>query len=274
MVTGPCEDIEACFIWSDDFEGYPTGTYIAVAGAPDWNTWIAGNEGTEMDSQISDEASVSGTQSMKIFSDNPVGGPMDVVYVAGETGQLELSFNLLVAEGHSGYYNFQENAIPGLDWAFECTISADGTASFLVDSDNVGSFALGAGWHNLSHLVDTENDRMNIYKDGAFMLQLPYDGLELGGVNFYAAGDTATLPLYYVDDMELYEVQPLLSSAASILRHAITIQNPWPMMVLARTLRFTIVKELASTTLTAMAFVMNLKSLVVPSSRRAITTRP
>ena len=208
-VSISCDDPDACLLWSDDFEGYPTGTYIAVAGAPDWETWIAGNEGTEMDSQISDEASVSGTQSMKIFSDNLAGGPMDVLYVAGETGQLELSFNLLVPEGYSGYYNFQENAIPGLDWAFECTISADGTASFVVDSDNVGSFALGAGWHNLSHLVDTENDRMNIYKDGEFMLQLPYDGLELGGVNFYAAGDDATLPLYYVDDMELYQAQPL-----------------------------------------------------------------
>ena len=200
----------SCNIWSDDFEGYPTGTYIAIAGAPDWNTWIAGNEGTEMDSQISDEQSVSGTQSMKIYSDVLTGGPMDIFYVAGESGQVEFSFNLLVPSGSAGYYNFQESATAGLNWAFECTIGGDGMANFVIDGVDYGGFMLDGSWVHLSHLIDTQNDVMNVYLDEEFVLQLPYDGTEFGGANFYAGGDGVAYPLYYVDDVELYEAESVL----------------------------------------------------------------
>ena len=39
----------------------------------------------------------------------------------------------------------------------------------------------------------------------------PYDGEQIGGVNFYAAGDGMTLPLYYVDDISVTTLETLPS---------------------------------------------------------------
>ena len=47
---------------------------------------------------------------------------MDVVLVAGLEGAYEVTFNMLIPEGNSGYYNVQENQVPGTAWAFECVL--------------------------------------------------------------------------------------------------------------------------------------------------------
>ena len=106
-------------LYTEDFDGYAVGDYISVEGAPAWAVWTAGNEGGDMDAQVSEEAALSGTQSLKIFGTN-AGGPMDVVLVAGLEGAYEVTFSMLIPEGNSGYYNVQENQIPGTAWAFDC----------------------------------------------------------------------------------------------------------------------------------------------------------
>lgn len=199
-------------LFSEDFEGYAVGDYIAVEGAPAWAVWTAGNEGGDMDSQVTDEAALSGSQSIKIFG-AVAGGPMDIVLVAGLEGAYEVTFNMLIPEGNSGYYNVQENQIAGTDWAFECNLNADGTVNYNVDGVAVatGAFTPGA-WLKVTHYIDTDSDLMHLYLDDVYLAQVPYDGLQIGGVNFYAAGDGVNVPTYYIDDVLVDVTDPVVDN--------------------------------------------------------------
>jgi hypothetical protein len=42
-------------------------------------------------------------------------------------GLVDVSFNLLVVKGKSGYFNFQSTTTPGTGWAMEFFINNDGT---------------------------------------------------------------------------------------------------------------------------------------------------
>ena len=189
---------------SEDFEGYAVGDYISVVGEPAgaWNTWIDGNAGTTMDAQISDEAALSGANSLKLFG-GVAGGPMDIMLLAGITGAYEVTFNILIPEGNSDYYNVQENIIPGTSWAFECNLNGNGSVNYNIDG---GAYTLDASytqgeWLKIAHLIDTDSDLMHVYFNDEYVGQLPFDGVEIGGVNFYAAGDGLTTPTYYIDDV-------------------------------------------------------------------------
>lgn len=199
-------------LYSEDFEGYAVGDYIAVEGAPAWAVWTAGNEGGDMDAQVTDEAALSGSQSIKIFG-AVAGGPMDIVLVAGLEGAYEVTFNMLIPEGNSGYYNVQENQIAGTDWAFECNLNADGTVNYNVDGVAVatGAFTPGA-WLKVTHYIDTDSDLMHLYLDDVYLAQVPYDGLQIGGVNFYAAGDGVNVPTYYIDDVLVDVTDPVVDN--------------------------------------------------------------
>ena len=190
---------------SENFENYAVGDYISLVGQPSgvWTTWTPGNAGTSMDAQISNEAALSGSNSLKIYG-GISGGPMDIVLLTGLEGTYEVTFSIFVPAGNSGYYNFQENLNPGIDWAFDCYLSGNGGIEFnnYGGGDLYATYALNQ-WLTITHLVDTANDLMSIYLDGEFIGQLPYDGAEIGGINFYALGDGVNLPIYYIDDITI-----------------------------------------------------------------------
>lgn len=197
-------------LFTEDFESYAVGDYISIEGAPAWAVWVAGNEGGAMDSQISDEAALSGTQSMKIFGD-VAGGPMDIMLVAGLTGAYEITFNMLIPEGNAGYYNVQENQSPGVAWAFECNLNGNGSVNYNIDGSTYtldATYTPGA-WLKITHFIDTDSDLMDLYYDDVYLGQLPYDGGQIGGVNFYAAGDGINVPTYYIDDVVVDVTDPV-----------------------------------------------------------------
>ncbi len=199
-------------LFSEDFDSYNVGDYISVEGAPAWAVWTAGNEGGEMDAQITDEAALSGSQSIKIFG-NLAGGPMDIVLVAGLEGAYEVTFNMLIPPGNSGYYNVQENQIPGTSWAFECNLNADGTVNYNVDGLALATGAFTPGsWLKVTHYIDTDSDLMHLYLDDEYLAQVPYDGGQIGGVNFYGAGDGTTIPTYYIDDVLVDVADPVVDN--------------------------------------------------------------
>lgn len=199
-------------LYTEDFDGYAVGDYIAVEGAPAWAVWTAGNEGGDMDAQVSDEAALSGTQSLKVFG-NVAGGPMDVVLVAGLEGAYEVTFNMLIPEGNSGYYNVQENQIVATAWAFDCFLNTDGSMVYNIDGADVAYATYTPGeWLKLTHLIDTDSDLMHLYLNDEYVAQLPYDGGQIGGVNFYALGDGNTPPTYYLDDVLVDITDPVVDN--------------------------------------------------------------
>ena len=209
MVTAGAINAQLYF---EDFDNYAVGDYISVEGAPAWAVWTAGNEGGDMDAQITDEAALSGSQSLKIFG-NLAGGPMDVVLVAGLEGAYEVTFNMLIPAGNSGYYNVQENQIPGTAWAFECNLNADGTVNYNVDGLIVATGAYTPGsWLKITHYIDTDSDLMHLYLDDEYLAQVPFDGGQVGGVNFYGAGDGVNIPTYYIDDVLVDLTDPVVDN--------------------------------------------------------------
>ena len=62
-----------------------------------------------------------------------------------------------------------------------------GTCTYRVDSETVLEFPFTLGeWVELEHHFDLEANVMNLYVDGCFRGQLPYDGATIGGLNFYS----------------------------------------------------------------------------------------
>jgi len=135
---------------------------------------------------------------------------MDIVLVAGLEGAYEMTFNILVPEGNSGYYNFQENQSPGVAWAFECILNGNGSISYNIDGAGFleASYAPGE-WLKITNLVDTDSDLMDVLLNDNFIGQLPYDGGQIGGINFYAAGDGLNIPTYYIDDVLVDVTDPI-----------------------------------------------------------------
>ena len=67
-------------------------------------------------------------------------------------------------------------------------------------------------WLKLTHLIDTDSDLMHLYLNDEYVAQLPYDGGQIGGVNFYAFGDGTNLPTYYVDDVLVDVTDPVVDN--------------------------------------------------------------
>ena len=202
-------------LFIDDFEAYETGDSISLVSEVDpWVLWS--NLDTE-EAYVTDEVAQSGTKSLKLEGSSAAGGPQDIVLVAGLEGQYEVTFSLFVPEGNSGYYNVQENQVQGTTWAFETTLGSDGTISFNFDGTILlaGQYESNS-WVTITHYIDTDSDLMHVYLNGEFLGQAPYDGGQVGGVNFYAAGDTQTLPLYYLDDVIVDIADPVVDAVAKL----------------------------------------------------------
>ena len=202
-------------LFTDDFEAYETGDSISLVSEVDpWVLWS--NLDTE-EAYVTDEVAQSGTKSLKLEGSSAAGGPQDIVLVAGLEGQYEVTFSLFVPEGNSGYYNVQENQVQGTTWAFETTLGSDGTISFNFDGNILlaGQYESNS-WVTITHYIDTDSDLMHVYLNGEFLGQAPYDGGQVGGVNFYAAGDTQTLPLYYLDDVIVDIADPVVDAVAKL----------------------------------------------------------
>ena len=85
------------------------------------------------------------------------------------------------------------------EWAFECHLNSDSTISYVVDAASGGAAEFTTtynygNWVEIKHVIDTHADVMDVLIDGVWVGELPYDGDQIGGINFYAAGDGVTCP--------------------------------------------------------------------------------
>ena len=114
--------------YSDNFDGYNAGQYLAQQSAGFWTTWSNAPGGTE-DVLVSSANSVSGPNSVYFATSAQAGGPTDLVRNFGvlNTGQFSMEFNILVETGKAGYFNFQRNATIGQVWAMDCFFNDNGT---------------------------------------------------------------------------------------------------------------------------------------------------
>ena len=103
--------------------------------------------------------------------------------------------------------------MPGTAWAFECVLGSDGSINYNVDGLILAAGAYTPGeWLKVTHLIDTDSDLMHLYLNDVYLAQVPYDGAQIGGVNFYAAGDAVNIPTYYIDDVLVDITDPVVDN--------------------------------------------------------------
>ena len=189
-------------LYEEGFEGFAAGDY--VTDSPVWIPWVAGQEGTNGDAQITSDYANTGENSLHIFAASAAGGPLDVVMLAGlDEGVYAASWMMYVTDGNSAYYNVQEDQAPGIGWAFDVTFAFSGDLQIVMDGATVGSGTFPIDeWFEVRHDLDLDNDMITVFiagvEVGSFMFDSPF-----GGVNFFGYGDGTTIGNYYVDDINL-----------------------------------------------------------------------
>jgi len=195
-------------LYSDDFESYTVGDFVAVVN-PDWFTTWSNLPGSAEDALIVNTQSSSPTQSFK------VDGTTDLILKLGDktTGKYEVSWNYMVPTNYGGYYNFQHYQAPGIEWASELYFNTDGTGSINAGGTDAAQFTYNHDeWFRVRNVIDLDQDSGYIYFGDVLIYQWQWSldastgdpgMLQLGGVDFFAGvvSGSGETPLYYVDDL-------------------------------------------------------------------------
>ena len=200
----------------DNFDSYPSGTPIAQ-GSPQWNTW--GELMSGLNPPFSDDADVvttmsySGDNALHFVDQTGNGGPQDIILMFDTTqnitttttlstpyttGYFTFSQMMYIVPGKTGYINFQAENTPGVQWALEVNIDANGT---IIMSNTMGTSASGScpigSWFKLEFNIDLSNNIWELLVDGVSQ------GYFANAINQIASLDLfpAINSEYYVDDV-------------------------------------------------------------------------
>jgi hypothetical protein len=199
-------------LYSDDFESYAAGSYIAESNPTWWTTW-GGAPGTGEDAYISEDFANSPTKSVFVDPDD---GLTDLILKLGNktSGAYNVDWYIYVETGYQAYYNFQHFESPGIEWAFDVWFYDDGTGE--MQTGNIKyPFTYPAGtWFKVEHDINIDADLASLTVNGTIVHEWPFSyesggtggTNQLGGVDFWTDDDTYR---YYIDDIE-YSPMPIV----------------------------------------------------------------
>ena len=197
-------EAKAAYGFSDDFESYNVGDYIAQSDTVNWATWPGGTLGGLYDAPVSNAQAASGSNSLHL--DNAASNvPDPVLPFGGQTwtsGSFEFSTNIYVET--TAYFNLQGSATIGTVWAMEMTFTGAGglTDPFTYDLGGgalTGTYPGTGVWFNVTlKCADLTTGTWELFIDGVSKgtATLP-NGTAVGGCNLYAAAGNN----YYIDDI-------------------------------------------------------------------------
>lgn len=189
----------AQFSFSDDFESYSGGAYLAQS-SPTWTTW-SGTEGNAEDPLVSTAMAHGGTKSVYFSSTAANGGPVDCVLPFGNqftTGTLVMDFWMLVNATRSAYLNFQQNVTVGQVWNTEWNFNTDGTLDVANQYGlNFSTTYPQGSWFHLVITMDLNNSEWNVNIDGNDMGTFHNTSLGVASMNIYPTNGSQ----YYIDDL-------------------------------------------------------------------------
>ena len=197
-------EAKAAVGYSDDFESYNVGDFIAQSNTTNWATWPGGTLGGLYDAPVSNAQAASGSNSLHL--DNSASNvPDPVLPFGGQTwtsGSFEFTTNLYVET--TAYFNLQGSANIGTVWAMEMTFTGAGglTDPFTYDLGGgalTGTYPGTGVWFNVTlKCADLTTGTWELFIDGVSKgtATLP-NGTAVGGCNLYAAAGNN----YYVDDI-------------------------------------------------------------------------
>ena len=193
------------YLFTDDFETFTTGQYVAQDGDPDWWTTWTNSPGGSEDAEIKDNYSASATHSA-LLEDGT-----DLILKLGNktSGKYQVNFKYYIPTDSAGYYNIQRFEEPGIEWAVEVYFAKTGDGYMTLDGEQTGFFTYNHDeWLQIENIIDLSIDSAYMYVNGTLINTWQYTigggTLQLGGVDFYAgapAGEEA-FSHTYLDDVE------------------------------------------------------------------------
>jgi len=202
--------------YSDNFESYAVGDFLAVENATWWTTW-SNAPGTGEDGTISNAFANSPTKSVVV---DETGGATDLLLKLGDktSGNYELKWMMYISSTKCGYYNLQHFESPGIEFAMEVYFRTSGAGELLAGSATAIPFTYPKDtWFEVKHIINLDTDLIKYYVNGVMVSEWPFSyqsgsttgTAQLGGVDFYAGAKSGSgeVPLFYFDDVS-FQVMP------------------------------------------------------------------
>jgi len=196
-------------LYYDDFESYTVGSFIAVDNPTWWTTW-SNLPGSAEDGQISDLFASSPTNSVLI---DKVPAESDLILKLGNktSGAYALNWEMYVETGYAGYFNIQHFESPGIEWAYEVYLLANGNGELLAGSTTPFTFTYPKDtWFLVENIINIDEDLVTLVINGVEVYSWPFSyeasgtggTNQLGGVDFFAGAKTGEVPRYYFDNLD------------------------------------------------------------------------
>ncbi len=198
----------------DDFDSYTTGDFDSQWNAANWVGWFGNPSG----SVISDEQANSGTNSVKIETNN------DLVALLGtlDNGTYEITFQQYIPTGFGAYLNMQHNYTNSAgDWAAELYFGNDvlGTATIAAGGAVTPFNVSHDEWVENRFVFNFNSDLAEYYYKGILVATWPVSTIPNGGpglnqinaINFFGTclndGSGCESSAYY-DDILITFIPP------------------------------------------------------------------
>lgn len=221
MMSISCAMIAQTVIFSDNFDSYTVGSYLAQsATGTAWTTW-SNLPGSSEDGVISTAYSSSSPNSVYIT------GSSDVIYPFSNqtSGSFNVEFDFYVPSTGSGaYFNIQHYYSPGTQWAFECYMTNSGTGYVQIGGSNYNFTYPQNTWFHISNAIDLDQDSLTITVNNVEVGRWPFhytgsdaSGLcQLGSIDFYAGAPNNATGTYYFDNFSFTELSAANSGIISV----------------------------------------------------------
>jgi hypothetical protein len=201
------QDCNPNAIICDGFEWYVDGSRTG-SQADYWSTW-SGTVGGAEDGLVTTDEAADGNNSMLIAE----GQTQDVLLLLGNTteGHYLLRWDMYIPAGKTGYFNVQEDEMPGVQWNLDVYLNRDGNAPGEGELDGLGvTFTYPEDqWFSVVHEIDLDNDLFEMWVDGNPVGVLPFAD-NLGAINFFSVDADNR---YYLDNVELIALPSCLEDA-------------------------------------------------------------
>ncbi len=196
--------------FSDNFDSYTAGQYMAAQSGGNWTTWSGAPGGAE-DVLVSNANSVSPSNSVYFSSNVSGGGTTDLVKNFGvlNTGQFSLQFNMFVEAGKAAYFNLQRNAVIGQVWAMDCNFNDDGTLSIINQSGlNFNTTYTQGTWFNFRLDINFNSNQWEVFIDNTSMGTFANPENQIASIDIYPVDQNTPFAAgYFIDDFE-YTITP------------------------------------------------------------------
>ncbi len=204
--------------FSDNFDSYTAGLKLGPQSAGNWTTWTNSPGGAD-DVNVSNANSVSGNNSLYFASNVQGGGPADVVRNFGvlNTGQFNMSMNMLVETGKTGYFNLQRNAVIGQIWAADFNFGDNGILNIVNQSGlNVSAPYPQNAWFAVELNINFNTNNWEVSIDGNVVTTFANQVNQIASIDIFPVDQTAPYSSgYFIDDFE-YTITPYVLPALNI----------------------------------------------------------